>query len=192
VRDARRIAVTLLAALPWIVGGNGSAAQPGPAKESPVEAASAAASQASASGMVAFTVDGRQKRFDSLPEGDNTYTPVASTIRAVSSAGGPEQLRITLMAIDLKKLRYPLDLPAQRGTSPRVDPMTAMASVGFSYRDEQAREWAGPGRIRVEAFGSDGLVTGSFADVSLPHTGKQLPKVTLTGGTFRARISAPW
>ena len=67
-----------------------------------------------------------------------------------------------------------------------------MASVGFSYIDEAGREWAGPGRLRIEAFGRDGVVTGSFTDISLPHTGKQLANVTLHDGTFRARISSPW
>ncbi len=72
-----------------------------------------------------------------------------------------------------------------------IGAMAAMASVGFSYVDENGREWAGPGRLRLEAFGRDGVVTGSFTGVSLPHTEKTLPNVTLADGTFRARISRP-
>lgn len=148
--------------------------------------------QAASPGSVTFGVDSREKRFDSLPDGHNTYTPLASTIKAVPSAGGREHLMITFMAIDLKKLEYPVHLPRPRGTGQPPGPMAAMASVGFSYIDEAGREWAGPGRLRIEAFGRDGVVTGSFTDISLPHTGKQLANVTLRDGTFRARISSPW
>lgn len=65
---------------------------------------------------------------------------------------------------------------------------SAMASVGFGYIDEQGREWAGPGQINIESFGSDGVLEGTFADVSLPHTDKQLPNVNLANGHVIAQI----
>lgn len=67
-----------------------------------------------------------------------------------------------------------------------------MAGVGFSYRTEDGVEWAGPGKVWIGRFGRDGVIVGSFDDVSLPHTEKQLPNITLTAGTFRAPISSPW
>jgi hypothetical protein len=191
LKVTRANVVGLAAAMLWV--GCGSAegapvrAEGGPAA---TQAATTPAEPASA-GTVAFTVDGRVKRYDSLPDGDNNYTPLSSTIRAVPSAGGREHLMITFMAIDLRKLTYPVELPLARKPGQPLDPMAAMASVGFSYIDENGREWAGSGRLRLEAFGGDGVVTGSFTGVSLPHTEKTLPSVTLADGTFRARIRRP-
>lgn len=158
----------------------------------PAPAPTAAAVQQAPVGTVSFTVDARERRFDSLPGGHNRYTPLASTLMARPSDDATEQLLITFGSMDLKKLHYPLVLPRPRKAGQPFDPLTAMAMVGFSYRDDSGREWAGPGRIRLESFGRDGIVVGTFTDVSLPHTGKTLPDVTLTAGTFRARLSAPW
>lgn len=72
-----------------------------------------------------------------------------------------------------------------------LDPLAAMAGVGISYRTEEGHEWTGPGRVRIDHYGRDGVIVGSFSDVSLPHTEKQLPNITLTAGSFRAQISAP-
>lgn len=191
LKVTRAYAVGLVAASLWV--GCGSAEEiPARAEGSPpaTQAAATSAEPASA-GTVGFTVDGRAKRYDSLPDGDNNYTPLGSTIRAVPSAGGREHLMITFMAIDLRKLTYPVELPLARKPGQPLDPMAAMASVGFSYLDENGREWAGPGRLHLEVFGRDGVVTGSFTGVSLPHTEKTLPNVMLTDGTFRARISRP-
>lgn len=150
------------------------------------------AAQETSVGATSFTVDTRPRRFDSMPDGHNNYTPLASTLMARPSDGAGEQLMITFGSMDLKKLKYPVELPQPRTAGQRVDPLTAMAMVGFSYRDETGREWAGPGRIRLESFGRDGVVTGSFANVSLPHTGKTQPNITLADGTFKARLAAPW
>ena len=68
----------------------------------------------------------------------------------------------------------------------------AMATVGFIYINDAGQEWAGPGSLHVTSFGPDGVIRGTFANVELPHTDKQLPKIVLTDGQFRARISAPW
>ena len=92
----------------------------------------------------------------------------------------------------MTRLTYPVDLPLVRKPGQAIDPRMAMARVGFSYRDETGREWAGSGRIRLDSFGRDGVVSGTFTGVSLPHTGKSLPNVTLDRGSFRVRISAPW
>ncbi len=143
-------------------------------------------------GRVGFAVNGESRSFDHLPEGDNKYTPLASTITARPSDGAREQLSITVLSIDLKKQQYPTQLPPARGSGPGLNPLAAMANVGLSYIDASGREWAGPGRVRVDQFGSDGIIVGAFTDVRLPHTDKSLPDVMLTDGTFRVRISAPW
>jgi len=153
---------------------------------------SAPAAQEPSVGATSFTVDTRPKRFDSMPDDHNNYTPLASTLMARPSGGPGEQLMITFGSMDLKKLTYPVELPRPRKAGQAFDPLTAMAMVGFSYRDETGREWAGPGRIRLESFGRDGVVTGTFSGVSLPHTEKKLPNITLTDGAFKARLSAPW
>ena len=154
--------------------------------------APAPAEQDTPTGNVSFTIDTRPKDFGTFPDGQNAYTPLASTITARPSDGGREQLMITFLSMDLRKLEYPADLPARRAAGGSTNPLAAMASVGFSYRDETGREWAGPGRIRVEAFGKDGVLIGTFPEVSLPHTEKQLPGITMAAGEFRVRISAPW
>ncbi len=152
----------------------------------------APAAQEASVGATSFTVDTRPRRFDSMPDDHNNYTPLASTLLARPADGAREQLMINFLSMDLKKLKYPIDLPRPRTAGQPFDPLAAMAAAGFSYRDETGREWAGPGRVRLESFGRDGVVTGSFTNVSLPHTGKTLPNITLANGTFRARLSAPW
>ena len=67
-----------------------------------------------------------------------------------------------------------------------------MATVGFIYSDPEGVEWAGPGRIHVESFGNDGIVQGTFDQVTLPQVDNERPEITLTGGSFRARITSPW
>ena len=82
------------------------------------------------------------------------------------------------------------ELPRPKGSGTPFDPMAAMAGVGLSYRMEDGQEWAGPGRVRIDRFGADGVIAGSFTGLRLPHTDRQLPDVTLTDGTFHARIGA--
>jgi hypothetical protein len=161
-------------------------------QSAPAAASPAVAAQEASVGTVSFTVDARERRFDSLPDGHNNYTPLASTMMARPSDDASEQLMITFSSMDLKKLEYPVELPRPRTAGQPFDPLAAMAMVGFSYRDETGREWAGPGRIRLESFGRNGVVSGTFTNVSLPHTGKNLANITLADGTFTARISTPW
>jgi hypothetical protein len=162
------------------------------AKPAPAPASPAVAAREASVGTVSFTVEGRERRFDSLPDGHNNYTPLASTMMARPSDDASEQLMITFGSMDLKRLEYPIELPRPRTAGQPFDPLAAMAMVGFSYRDETGREWAGPGRIHLESFGRDGVVTGTFTNVSLPHKGKKLANITLADGTFKARLSAPW
>ncbi len=143
-------------------------------------------------GGTAFSVDGRAMRFDALPSGHNYYTPMASQVTARPRADAVEQLSITFAAMDLLKLEFPAEVPRPRMPSTPLDPLSAMAGVGFSYRTEDGVEWAGPGRVHIDRFGPDGVIEGRFDGVSLPHTEKQLPNVMLTDGSFRARISDPW
>ncbi|UCF38247.1 MAG: hypothetical protein JSU96_05190 [Acidobacteriota bacterium] len=153
---------------------------------------SEAATEESSEGSVTFMVEGNRMTFEHLPKASNVYSALASTIRAHQNAGSEETLSITFMSIDLKKHTYPTDLPVPKTPGQPMDPMSAMASVGFSYTNSDGVEWAGPGKLRVEAFGSDGVVQGTFDNVSLPHTEKTEPNITLSGGKFSARITSPW
>ena len=82
-------------------------------------------------GSVSLVVDGNEKSFDYLPDSGSSYTPLVSTLRAHPEAGSTESLAIHFMSIDLKKLDYPVDLPLAKDPSKPMDPMAAMASVGF-------------------------------------------------------------
>jgi hypothetical protein len=162
-------------------------------ESAPASAVAQSSAQATQSaGRVAFTVNGESRTFEHLPADHNRYTPLASTITARPSDGAREQLSITFLSIDLKKQQYPTQLPPARGRGAGANPLAAMANVGLSYIDAGGREWAGPGQVRVDLFGPDGIIVGTFADVTLPHTDKSLPEITLTDGTFSVRISAPW
>lgn len=143
-------------------------------------------------GGASFTVDGSLLQFDALPEGHNYYTSMASQVTARPRVDAAEQLSITFASMDLRQLQYPVQLPGPRQAGTLFDPLATMAGVGFSYRTEDGREWAGPGNVRIAQFGRDGVIVGSFTDVTLPHTDRQLPDISLSDGTFRARISATW
>lgn len=158
-----------------------SAAQVGGGQEAQV-------TQATAVGTVAFTIEGEEKRFDYLPASGNHYSPLASSVMAKASAESNDTLTITFMAIDLTKLNYPIELPLPRTVGQNVDPMAAMASVGFIYIDKAGTEWAGPGKVTVESFSANGQIAGTFTNVSVPHTDKELPNVNLMNGSFRAQI----
>ena len=140
-------------------------------------------------GTVSFSVDGQAKKFDHLPAGHNVHTPLSSSIVARPSADAVEQLTVAFIGINLKSVTYPADLPLPRDPG---NVMSAMANVGFSYTSADGIEWAGPGRIHIASFASDGMIAGSFTGVSTPHTEKQRPNIVLADGAFRARISAPW
>ena len=160
--------------------------------EAPTEQAWQGTEEESTTGSMAFTVEGDEKSFDYLPKSGGYYTKMASNIRAYREAGATETLFITFMSFDLKKLNYPTQLPLPKDMTKPIDIMAAMASVGFGYINTEGVEWAGPGKVQVESFSKDGVVRGTFDQVSLPHTDSDLPNITLTNGSFTARITSPW
>ncbi len=162
------------------------ATEPPPASQTGQDAAEDATP-----GTVAFTADGEEMSFDYLPESEVRYHHLGSSIWAYPEAGSTESFAIHFMSIDLKTLTYPTDLPLPKDPSQPFDPMAAMASVGFGYINAEGVEWAGPGKIQIESFGADGVMRGSFDQVSLPHTDNELPNITVTGGNFHVRITSP-
>ncbi len=191
----RILMITLIVAVSLFSCGAGGEAAPektARTSSSPDKAVAQPVKEAVVEGSFVFEADGIAKRYDHLPAGDNFYTPVSSAIKAFPAAGSGESLRIIFLSLDLKKAAFPADLPPSKDMSKPMDPMLAMASIGFGFIDESGEEWAGPGRIHVEKFGADGVVEGSFTEVSLPHTDNTLPNMVLTEGRFRARISSPW
>lgn len=193
--NLRVLVMTLFAVGTLIACGSGEEAVPADVahgQELPENVVSEPVEEAVSTGGFTFEVHGEAKRFDYLPAGDNFYTSVSSAIKARSSAGSKEALGIIFLSLDLKKVTYPADLPAPRNSGKPGDPMTAMASIGFSFIDESGEEWAGPGKVRVESFGADGMIVCTFTDVSLPHTDKERANVVLTGGHAEARICSPW
>lgn len=138
-------------------------------------------------GLVTFYSGTEEKAFGYLPAGHNTYTPMASSLHAASAASGSEQFRITFMAIDLASVETPAELPLPKKIGQPMSPMAAMANVGFSYTDADGNEWAGPATITLNSF-ADGMVKGTFSEATLPHTDQTLPDITLTNGSFEARL----
>lgn len=140
---------------------------------------------AGAEGSVSFRVDGELIELDFLPSDANLYMKVVSTVVAKRGPGEPEQLTVSFVSTDLRAHDIPGEFPpAGAGSSIQ----TAMQSVGFSYTDPTGKEWAGPGRVHVESFDDDGVLTATFNDVTLPHTDKELPDITLTDGRIRATL----
>lgn len=157
-------------------------------KSSEVRAEARAQAKETIPGGVSFVVRGEPKRFEYLPRAHNHYSPLASRMAARPSAGATEQWVITLLTVDLKNLAYPIALPPSRDPSQPADPAAAMASVGFGYTDVDGNEWAGPGRIRLESLAPDGTLSGSFTQLSLPHTEKTLPHLEVSEGRFQAKL----
>ncbi len=164
-----------------------------PAEKQPEKAAAApATSEVASRGSVAFAVDGQAKSFNFAPAQNNYYMKLASSIVAKPAASAAEKLTITFMSVDLKSVAFPADLPPRRDAGAPTNPMSAMATIGFSYISEDGQEWAGPGKLHVEAFTPDGVVEGTFTDVSLPHTESQKPNIVLTNGSYHVRIASPF
>ncbi|HEY5646845.1 MAG TPA: hypothetical protein VIS76_12920 [Pseudomonadales bacterium] len=182
-------ACLLITAVLQLAGCGDEASRPETIAEPAAPAADAAPAitQRTTDGLVTFDFGGETKRFGYLPAGHNTYTPMGGSLHAAPAEQGTEQLRIVFMAIDLKALDTPTELPLPRNTGQPLSPMAAMASVGFSYTDAEGNEWAGPASITVSAF-DDGRITGTFSEVTLPHTDGALPHITLTNGTFDALL----
>lgn len=147
---------------------------------------------ASRVGSVSFAVDGNDRHFEHLPQAECFFTMVASSIRAYPDPDTTETLAIHFTSMNLKKLTFPADLPLPRDTSKPMDPMTYGAAVGFGYTDAEGEEWAGTGRAHVDGFSNDGVIHGTFDQVTLPCLDRERPDITITGGTFSARISRPW
>jgi len=191
------IALTAATVLFGACGGDPSQTATDPDRGEAPAAAPAAQDEQNATeelitGSVTLSVDGNETSLGYLPKSGSTYTPLASSIRAHSEVGSTESLAIHFMSIDLKKPTYPTELPLPKDPNKPMDPMAAMASVGFGYINAEGVEWAGPGKIQIESFDNDGTIRGTFDQVSLPHTDKELLNITLTGGTFSARITSPW
>lgn len=172
-------------------GGGGEPASPG-AAEDPAETTAAAAEPAAVepareaiAGNASFEVDGESRDFGFLPADENYYGSMATGVVAKPGADAPEQLRITFLALDIRKQEIPGELPpADAGTTIA----NAMQSVAFSYVDAAGEEWAGPGRIYVESFGDDGTLVARFSEISLPHTDGEQPPVTLSAGSVTAKL----
>ncbi len=132
-----------------------------------------AASAATVEGRITASINGSEMIFDNVLA-DHTYcTGLASQIMVGASADAGPRFRITFASLNLRNLDYPVDLPPPKDFSKPMDPMLAGATVGFGYTDAKGTEWAGPGNIRVASFESDGIITGRFSDVSIPHTQKE-------------------
>lgn len=155
-------------------------------------AGAASVAVADSVGELTFTVDGEPKRFGYVPESQTSCTPYASSFVAFPEEASAEHLSITFLSINLKKLSYPTDLPQPKDFSKPMDPLAAMANVGFSYVDPQGLEWAGPARLRIESFGNDGVIRGTFDGVTLRHTDKERPDLDLGGGSFTVQLASPW
>lgn len=205
MRSSRRNTLTLphlglVSALTLILtacGGSQSEATPEPDQaaapaSAPEAQADQSASDEATPGSVTVMIDGAKKSFGYLPESENTYVRLASTIRAYTETGSIEQFSINFMSIDLKELTYPTELPLPKDLSKPMDAMSAMASVGFGYVNADGMEWAGLGKIQVESFDRDGTLRGTFDQISLPHTDSEQPNIVLTGGAFSAKITSPW
>jgi hypothetical protein len=140
-------------------------------------------------GTITFSVDGQPKRFSHAPAGHNSYTPLSSGLLVRPSAKATEQVMVTFLGINLRQVAFPSDLPLPRDLRKPLNPLAAMATVGFSYQAPDGQEWAGPGRVHVTSFGADGVIEGRFTNVSLPHTDKARPNIVLSDGSFRVRIA---
>jgi hypothetical protein len=171
------------------LAGPDTARRPGTAASEAGGSRRADEAQAGIESGVAFAVVGQAKHYEHLPAGHNYYNRMGSRIAAKPAAGATEQLAVTLLGIDLGAFEFPVELPPPRAARPKGNPLAAMANVGFSYVDASGQEWAGPGKLLVEAFGPDGVLEGRFSAVSIPHTGKRLPNVVLDQGRFRVLLS---
>lgn len=138
-----------------------------------------------AEGTVSFQVDGRPVELDFLPDDANYYMRAAAAVLAKRDRDEPEQFMLIFMSTDLRAHDIPGEFPPE-GVGSSIQ--TAMQSVAFSYIDSAGQEWAGPGRVHVESFTDDGVLTATFDAVTLPHTDRELPDITLTDGRVRATL----
>lgn len=166
------------------------AASASPVTQPEVSASSARVAPGTA-GQVRFTVDGTPKDFGFIAAEHTSYNRLASKIQAQPSPDSRESATIIFSNVDLKELGYPIELPLPRDLRDPSKPMMAMIMIGFAYIDQDGTEWAGPGRVRIDSFLPDGTISGTFTDISLPHTEKELPNVVLSNGRFTAALWSP-
>lgn len=142
-------------------------------------------------GHVRFAVDGNVKSFEFIAPEHTFYNRLASKIHAQSSRDSREAATIIFTNVDLEMLDYPVELPLPREAADPGKPTMSVIMIGFGYIDRDGNEWAGPGRLHLDSFLADGTVSGSFTDVSLPHTDKELPNIVLQEGRFTASLWSP-
>lgn len=189
MRNLYLYGTTLILASGLIACGGETASTVDEAPQASSEPAEDSSPAAVSVGEISFSVDGEAKTFGYAPEDENKYVKLASTVVAQPAAGSTERLAITFLSLDLKSFEFPMDLPAPRDPS-SPNPMAAMANVGFSYTAPDGSEWAGPGKIHVESLDSEGVLSGTFNDVTLPDTDKQKPNAVLNSGSFRVKLGS--
>ncbi len=141
-----------------------------------------------AGGKASFHVNGEAQEFDYQDRSNSLYYKQASVVHFQPEPGATEWLAINLMQVDLKILQYPIDLPLPRDLKNPTSLTGTMATIGIGFIDSDGNEWAGPGTVRLESFDEDGILTGSFDDVTIPHTDKTLAPITLSNGRFEAKL----
>lgn len=139
---------------------------------------------------VRFSVDGEQKHFASIAREHTFFSSSGSKIQLQPAEGSTEQFTIIFFYVNFRQLDYPVELPLPRGTFDPEQPMAAMITIGFGYVDQEGNNWGGPGRVRLDALQADGMLSGSFTNVSLPHTKKELPNILLEDGQFTVSLGA--
>jgi hypothetical protein len=152
-----------------------AAGEPVPTEES---------SPATVPGRMTFLLDGERREFDFLPYRDNFYRSIVSSITAKPSADSTEQLRIHITNIDLREAETPGELPPA-GAGLTLE--TAGQMVMFAYTDEAGEGWGTAGRIHVESFDDDTL-SATFSDLTLAHSEREKPNITVTDGSVRAEL----
>jgi hypothetical protein len=139
-------------------------------------------------GLVSFTVNGHARSFSCAPARRNTFTGTLYAVRAWPRTGATERLEIYFPSPNLTGMKFPADLPPPIRLN-RLSLPTPGRPVTFIYVDPKGNEWTGPGKVHVESPGRDGVIRGSFTDVSLPHSSQKLPNVILKNGKFRVQFS---
>ena len=134
------------------------------------------AASESVPGVIVFTIGEMEHKFEFLPDAANFYLPGVSAVSAKPASDAPEELTLNFLYMDIKTLAYPVLLRNK---------------AGIIYVDSEGTEWAGPAHVTLESFSADGILTGSFTNVSLPHTEKTLPNVVLSNGRIEVQLGRP-
>lgn len=175
----------LLVTFSTVCNENDVFASVGPAGDGIVVAVS---DTAQSRGLVTFDVGSEHKRFVHLPPNENRFSDVISTVWAKASPGAIETFAITFFFINLEQQEYPTDLPHSSVIGRWTDPLMAMATVGFVYVNAEGQEWLGFGKVQVRSFAGNGLLEGTFDDLSLEDASMLRPDVVIRNGHFKAMI----